>query len=234
MPGPATLALLAAARAPLLEPRPGESFEMVTPTGAALLATLCAFERPALRVERIGYGAGGRNPVGRPNVLRAWLGESADLAGIGVRTMTLVETNIDDMSGEAVGWASERLFASGAVDVWYTAIQMKKNRPGVLLQVLCHPKDEADIVRALLRETSTLGVRVREVRRHEAARESLAFRSSLGEVTVKVKRLPDEAPVPAPEFEDCRRIALATGLPLLEVYRRVQQEADERLRRPER
>jgi len=229
VPGPATLALLAKAGAPIAAPRPDERAELVTPTGAALLTTLARFERPAMRLERVGYGAGGRNPAGRPNVLRAWLGDSDDRAAPPVRTMCLVETNLDDASGEIVGWAGERLFAAGAVDVWATAIQMKKNRPGVLLQALCHPEAEPAVVATMLRETSTLGVRSRDVRRYEAPREALRFVSSLGEAAVKVKRLAGELPLVAPEYEDCRRLALASGLPLLEVYRIVQAEALARL-----
>lgn len=225
VPGPATLELLARAKAPLTAPREGERFELVTPTGAALLTTLGRFERPAMRLERVGYGAGGRDTPGRPNVLRCWLGEAAGEAAFAQREMRLLETNIDDMSPELFGWALERLFAAGAVDAWCTPIQMKKNRPATMLQALCPPEAEADLVRTLLRETSTLGVRVREVHRVEAERESLTVQTPLGQARVKVKRLPGEPARAAPEYDDCRELALASGLPLAEVFRIVADAA---------
>jgi uncharacterized protein (DUF111 family) len=197
--------------------------ELVTPTGAAILTTLGRFERPAMRLLRVGSGAGGRDLPDRPNVLRVWLGETESRDA--VRTMLLVETNIDDMPGEFFGYAMERLFAAGAADVWYTPIQMKKDRPALMLSVLCRPELEDAVVATLLRETSTLGVRVREVRRHEAPREQVRFESSLGPAAVKVKRLPGEPPHIAPEYDACRALAAATGLPLAEVYRIVASEA---------
>jgi uncharacterized protein (TIGR00299 family) protein len=227
VPGPATLELLARAGAPIAAPRPDERFELVTPTGAALLTTLGRFERPAMRLTRVGYGAGGRDTPGRPNVLRCWLGEAQDeaAAAFSQRDLRLLETNIDDMSPELFGWALERLFAAGALDAWCTPIQMKKNRPAVMLQALCPPEAEAAVVRTLLRETSTLGVRVREVRRYEAARESRTVSTPLGEARVKLKRLPGEPPRAAPEYDDCRDLALRSGLPLAEVFRTVAEHA---------
>jgi hypothetical protein len=178
-----------------------------------------------MTLDSVGYGAGARDPAERPNALRVWLGRASARPA----TMLLIETNIDDMSPELYGYAQERLFEAGAADVWLVPIQMKKNRPGVLLSVLC-PRDTEDaVVAALLRETSTLGVRVREVRRHEAAREVIEFQSSLGPAAVKVKRLPGLRPVAAPEYEPCARIARERALPLAEVYRIVQAEAQERL-----
>ncbi len=225
VPAPATLELLAAARAPLARAGEDLPMELVTPTGAAIVTTLARFERPAMRVEAVGYGAGGRDPTGRANALRLWLGESVDTAA----TMVQIDTNIDDMNPEVYGYVQELLFAAGAADVWFQPIQMKKNRPGALLSILCAPELEDACARILLRETSTLGVRVSEVRRHEAEREVMTFQSSLGEAQVKVKRLPGERPRVAPEYESCRRLAQASGLPLVEVYRIVQREAEERL-----
>jgi uncharacterized protein (DUF111 family) len=143
--------------------------------------------------------------------------------------MVLIETNIDDMTPELFGYAQERLFEAGAADVWFTPIQMKKNRPGVLLSVICSEEREAAITDVLLRETSTLGVRVREVARHEAQRETFEFESSLGPAAVKVKRLPGQPPIAAPEYEVCARIARERGLPLSDVYRAVQREAEAQL-----
>lgn len=220
VPAPATLELLCAAGAPVTgEGPPGE---LVTPTGAAILSVLGRFERPALRVHAVGYGAGSRDPADRPNVLRLWLGE----VGTALRTMRLLETNIDDMAPELLAYVQERLLAAGAADAWFTSIQMKKSRPGVMLSVLCSDGLEAEIVRLVLRETTTLGIRSREVRRFEAEREQLEFESSLGPAAVKVKRLPGEPPRIAPEYEVCRRLAEASGLPLAEVYRTVAAEAE--------
>jgi uncharacterized protein (TIGR00299 family) protein len=223
VPAPATLALLTAARAPLRSGTDEPAVELVTPTGAALLTALGRFERPAMRLMGSGTGAGGRDLPDRPNVLRVLLGET-ETAPL-VRPMVVLETNIDDMPAELFGYALERLFAAGAVDVWFTPIQMKKNRPATMLSVLCRPEQEAALVDLLLHETSTLGVRVREVQRYEAARERFEFQSSLGPAVVKVKRLAGEPPRVAPEYDVCRALAARSGLPLLEVYRIITSEA---------
>ncbi|MEX2157956.1 MAG: nickel pincer cofactor biosynthesis protein LarC [Dehalococcoidia bacterium] len=220
VPAPATLALLTNAGAPIAA-GPDPDVELVTPTGAAIVCALARFERPAMTIEAVGYGAGGRDPDERPNVLRLWLGEALGHTG----TMLLIETNIDDMSPELFGYAQERLFEAGAADVWLTAVQMKKNRPGVLVSVLCARDREDAVVRTLLRETSTLGVRVREVARHEAQREIVEFESSLGPAQVKVKCLPGEPPAVSPEYEVCARLARQHDLPLQEVYRIIENEA---------
>ena len=224
LPSPATLELLAAVGAPTTESAlPGE---LVTPTGAALVATLARFERPAMTLEKVGCGAGSRNPPGRPNVLRLWLGKDLPASR---NAVLLIETNIDDMSAEMLGYVQERLFAAGAADVWFTPIFMKKNRPATMLSLLCATEREEDVVRILLEETSTLGVRVREVRRHEAQRETFEFESSLGPACVKVKRLAGKPAQVAPEYEACRRLAQERNLPLAEVYRTVESEARSRL-----
>ncbi|MDP2950685.1 MAG: LarC family nickel insertion protein, partial [Chloroflexota bacterium] len=193
------------------------------PTGAAIITTLASFRRPAMNVQGVGYGAGSQDIPGWPNVLRLWLGTAGEEAG---QPVLLVETNIDDMNPEILGYVQERLLASGAADVWLTPIQMKKGRPGVMLSALCPAEAEEAVVGLLLRETSTLGVRLREVRRQEAEREVLEFASSLGPAAVKVKHLPGEPPRAAPEYEVCRRLAEASGQPLAEVYRIVQAEAE--------
>ena len=225
VPAPATLELVHRAKAPVRAT--SATGELVTPTGAAIVTTLATFSRPEMMtVEAVGYGAGTRDPEGRPNVLRLWLGESADAP---TRPMLLIETNIDDMTGEMLAYVQEKLLASGAADAWFTPVQMKKGRPAVMLSVICTEADEERVAGLLLRETSTLGVRVRPVHRWEAQREVLEFESSLGPAAVKVKRLPGEPPRAAPEFEACRSLAEATGLPLAEVYRIVQTEAEARL-----
>ncbi len=224
IPAPATLELLARAGAPTVEGE-GPRGELVTPTGAALLTTLGRFHRPAMRVEAVGIGAGGRDPADRSNVLRVWLGETEPSG----KRMRLIETNIDDMSPELLAYTQESLMAHGAADVWFTPIQMKKSRPAVMLSLLCQEAKEAELVDVLLRETSTLGVRVRDVSRYEAEREVFEFDSSLGHAAVKVKRLPGEEPRIAPEYEVCRHIAQDKGLPLAEVYRIVAAEAEQHL-----
>jgi uncharacterized protein (TIGR00299 family) protein len=225
VPAPATLELIAMAQAPLASSHFDRPMELVTPTGAALATVLATFDRPPMHVANVGYGAGGRDPQGWPNVLRLWTGDAIE----GRRTMVQVETNIDDMNPEIYGYVQERLFAAGAADVWMQAIQMKKNRPGVLLSVLCDAAREDAIAGVLLRETSTLGVRVTPVSRHEAQRDIFEFESSIGRAAVKVKRLPGEPVRAAPEYESCRAIAEARGLALAEVYRIVEREALDRL-----
>jgi uncharacterized protein (DUF111 family) len=202
--------------------------ELVTPTGAAIATVLATFERPPMHVTSVGYGAGGRDPEGWANVLRVWVGDAVEPARA---PMLLVETNIDDMNPELYGYVQERLFEAGAADVWFQPVQMKKNRPGVLVSVLCGADREDVVTRLLLRETSTLGVRVSPVSRHEAQRETMEFDSSLGRTAVKVKRLTGEPPRVAPEYEACRRIAEERGIPLAEVYRVIEREALERLAR---
>ncbi len=224
LPAPATLELIARAGAPTVEGE-GPRGEMVTPTGAALLTTIGRFDRPAMRIETVGIGAGGRDPADRPNVLRVWLGETEPPG----KRMRLIETNIDDMSPELLAYTQESLLERGAADVWFTPIQMKKSRPAVMLSVLCQEALEADLVQVLLSETSTLGVRVRDVSRYEAERDVFEFESSLGPAAVKVKRLPGEEPRVAPEYEVCRRIAVEKALPLAEVYRIVAAEAEHQL-----
>lgn len=223
VPAPATLELMALAGAPLTSSVGEPAVELVTPTGAAIVTTLATFERPPMRVTGVGYGAGGRDIPGRPNVLRLCLGER--IAGDRRRTMLLVETNIDDMNPELLGYVQERLFEVGAADVWFVPIQMKKNRPATLVSVLCPHDCEEVVVSILLRETTTLGVRISEVNRREADRESLEFESSLGTAAVKLKRLEGEEPQVSPEYEPCRRLALQHGMSLADVYRVVAEEA---------
>lgn len=222
VPAPATLELAAMAGAPV-EIRESVSHEMTTPTGAALLTVLADFQTPPqLTLQRVGYGAGRTDLPGMPNVTSVWLCEAAHPAGDPV---VLLETNIDDAQGVLMGYTQERLFALGALDVWITPIQMKKNRPGVVLSALVPVALQEEAVETVLRETPTLGVRVRPVQRQTAHRETVPFHSKYGVVAVKVKYL-DERPVSvAPEYEDCRRLALDLGVPLQELYQQVLTEA---------
>ena len=231
VPAPATAALFAMANAPVAAP-PGNAHntgEMVTPTGAAILTTLADFTHPQIGVKRIGYGLGTRDSAQYPNALALWLGDEKPAAySVGVK---LIETNIDDMNGELLGYVQERLLAIGARDVWFTPIQMKKNRPAVTLSVIASADIEAAAVELIMRETSTLGVRVRPLERIEAGREVTRIDTSLGSAAVKLKRLNDAVVSVAPEYEDARRIALERRLPLQQVYAAIQREADERFLR---
>jgi len=225
VPAPATLELVASSGAPIRPTPSPELGELVTPTGAAIVTTLASFDSPTFSLHRIGYGVGARELATIPNVLPLWLGEMTEEE----RQLMLFETNIDDMSPGLYGYVLERLFERGAVDVWFTPIQMKKNRPAVMLSVLASAEVEGQIVETILRETSTLGVRVQRMARHESAREIVQFDSSLGQATVKVKLLHGVRIALSPEFEDCRRLAQKHGLPLQEVYRIITAEASAQL-----
>jgi uncharacterized protein (TIGR00299 family) protein len=230
-PAPATLELAAMAGAPVAADRPiyQGAGELTTPTGAAIITTLAAFEQPAMAVTKIGVGLGSKDPESFPNVVRVWLGEIAQRPAARVQgEIVLLETNLDDVTGEVLGYAQECLFALGALDVWHTPIQMKKNRPGVMLSALVPQSLETPAAELILRETPTLGVRTRPVERYIAGRESVLMELELGPVRVKVKSLEGKPVSAAPEFEDCRRIALETGLPLQEVYQRASEEARRR------
>ena len=210
VPGPATVELLAGARARTrASPGPGEC---LTPTGAALLAELARFEEPALTLERVAIGAGSRDAPW-PNVARLLLGQLAE------RSHVELVTNIDDMNPQLFSAASERLLAAGALDVWLAPIQMKKGRPGVMLTVIAPAALEAALADALLRETTTLGVRVRPLsHRHEARREERRVETPFGAVTVKVKWLGREAVGAAPEYDDCVAAARAHSKSVREVH----------------
>ena len=220
LPAPATLELLAAVGAPTA-PAPGPG-ELVTPTGAALLAELAQFRQPELHLRRIGYGAG-QKVFDWPNVARLWIGEEFGEAAVQTareptESLVVIETNIDDMNPELFEPVQRRLFDAGALDVWTTAIGMKKSRPGTLLRVLAPPALEPALAALLLRETTTLGVRVHPVRRHVAERDATTVATPFGPVRVKVKRVEGKAVGAKPEFDDCQALAAATGTPLPAVY----------------
>ena len=229
VPAPATAALFEMANAPVAAPpnNAHNTGEMVTPTGAAILTTLATFQHPQINVQRIGYGLGTRDSQQYPNALALWLGDEQDSGySTGVK---LIETNIDDMSGEMLGYVQERLFGMGARDVWFTPIQMKKNRPATMLSVIVAADKEAEAVEMVMRETSTLGVRVRQLERIEAEREVIRIQTSLGEVAVKIKRLKGTIVSVSPEYEDARACALNKGLSLQAVFGRIQREAESQL-----
>ena len=229
VPAPATAALFEMANAPVVAPpnNAHNTGEMVTPTGAAILTTLATFQHPQIDVQRIGYGLGTRDSHQYPNALALWLGsEAVTKYSTGVK---LIETNIDDMSGEMLGYVQERLFEMGARDVWFTPIQMKKNRPATMLSIIVSADKETEAVELVLRQTSTLGIRVRQLERIEAEREVVDVETTLGSVAVKLKRLNGAIVSVAPEYEDARLRALEKDLPLQEVFNRIQREAESQI-----
>ncbi len=238
-PAPATLELVAAAGAPVAADSPvfEGAGELTTPTGAALITTLAQFRRPAFSVDAVGVGLGAKDPPGFPNAVRIWLGEmqpaqreEQDRPNIyQPASVVLLETNLDDVPGVVLGYAQERLFALGALDVWYTPVQMKKNRPGTVLSVLVPKALERAAFELILRETPTLGIRTRLVDRYVAERHSVTIETELGPLSVKVKSLEGSPVSAAPEPDDCRRIATETGIPFQEVYQRALEAARRQL-----
>jgi len=218
LPAPATLEILAGAKAPT-RPAPGPG-EWVTPTGAALVAELAAFTQPLMNLERIALGAGQKD-CPWPNVARLWLGAFESHG-----PLVELETNIDDMNPQLFPAVSEKLFSLGAKDVWFQPIQMKKNRPAILLTVLGRAEDEAVLSRALFEQTTTLGVRVKILHhRHEARRELRTVDTPYGKVSVKLKWLESRAVGAMPEYEDCRGLAAASGVPVKDVMDAATAEA---------
>ncbi|MCE7987332.1 MAG: nickel pincer cofactor biosynthesis protein LarC [Caldilinea sp. CFX5] len=217
LPAPATLALLTAVNAPT-RPAPGPG-ELVTPTGAALLAELATFHQPRMKLQRIGIGAG-QKEFAWPNVARLWLGEPVDEGAL-----VQMETNIDDMNPELYAAVSDQLFAAGALDVWTTPIQMKKGRPAVLLGVLAPASREQVLADLLLRETTTLGLRVHTVHRHEAPRDFITVETPYGVIPVKRKWLYNRVVGVKPEYDACLRLAQEQGVSVRLVHEAAQVAA---------
>jgi|HubBroStandDraft_2_1064218.scaffolds.fasta_scaffold25601_2 uncharacterized protein (TIGR00299 family) protein len=221
VPAPATLELLK--NAPVYSS--GIQFELVTPTGAAIVKTLAkrfaAF--PRMKIEKTGYGAGTRDFSGHANVARLTIGEGqAERAAQGpTETITVLEANIDDLNPQVFGYVIDRLLEENALDAFGVPVQMKKNRPGMLLTVLCRNADASKIMELIFTETSTLGVRQREEVRRILARESVTVETRWGDVRLKVASMNGAITNCAPEYEDCRRIATEYHVPL----KRVMQEA---------
>jgi pyridinium-3,5-bisthiocarboxylic acid mononucleotide nickel chelatase len=212
LPAPATLEILASAHAPLT-PSPAQA-ELVTPTGAGILAALATFQRPDLCLERIGVGAG-RKDFDWPNVLRLWIGQSSPDGDL---PLVLLETNIDDMNPQYYGTVMTRLFKEGARDVFFTPIYMKKNRPATMISVIARRSEEARLARILLEQTSTLGLRVQPVYRFEAEREFKQVETPFGMLPVKVKILDGKRIQAQPEYDACLAAAEAANVPVGEVY----------------
>ncbi len=214
VPAPATAELLKGI--PLAES--SVPHELTTPTGAAIVATLAdAFgPLPAMTLERIGYGAGKRDLDQQANLVRLFVGEAPHARG--GETVWVVETNLDDVTGELIGYCTARLRDLGVLDVYTTAIQMKKGRPAVKLSVLCEEPQVGAVEAVVFAETSTLGVRRWPVRRHVLPRRPHQVQTPWGPVEGKIGWLDDGSPRFAPEFESCRQIATRHGVPLQEVF----------------
>lgn len=213
VPAPAALSLM--------EGRPiyssGEEAELLTPTGAALLTFLGSEfgKMPLMRVERVGYGAG-KADLSHPNLLRLIIGKDDGLAG--QEEVMVVETNIDDMNPQLYDYVMERLLGMGALEVFLTPIQMKKNRPAVLVTVICSQEKLSSVVDFLIRETSTIGLRWRREERSCADREIVTLRTKYGNVRFKLARWKGMEVNLSPEYEDCKRIALARKVSIKEVF----------------
>ena len=214
VPAPATLELLAGA-----EIEPGGDSELTTPTGAAILAASVEEygAMPAMRVDGDGWGAGDRELADRPNLLRVVAGVRAPLAGVAGDEVAVVEANIDDMNPELCEPLLEALFAAGAVDAWFTPIVMKKSRPALTVAALCPPVARDAVAAALLRESTTIGVRFSTRERHVLPRRLVEVDTPWGKVPVKVAGDGDAANA-APEYEACRTLATAAGVPVKRVY----------------
>ncbi len=225
LPAPATVGLLAGV------PVVGSPLdvETVTPTGAAILSSLVTTfgPIPPMRLVTTGYGAGSRD-LSIPNLLRLMVGESSDTlsdSGVLAEAVAVLETNIDDLNPEFYDHVMTRLLAEGALDVFLSPIQMKKNRPATLLQVLAKPADADKLTRLILMETTTLGVRRQIVARHCLVRSSQTVDTQYGPVRIKTARWGEDELRVKPEYDDCRRLAEELHLPLHVVYRAAEQAA---------
>ena len=213
VPAPATVELL---RGFPTRPGDGEG-ELVTPTGAAIVAALATpGPAPEIGIHAVGYGAGERTLKDRPNLLRLVLGERLDAPGH--EDLLVVETNIDDLNPELYDHVMERLLSAGARDVYLAPVHMKKNRPGIVLSVLCGESERERLVAIMLNETSAIGVRYYPVRRRILDRTVKEVGTAYGAVRVKVALAPDGHENLAPEYDDCKRIAIQKGVPIKRVY----------------
>lgn len=201
--------------------------ELITPTGAAIISTLCDDygTLPEIQVETTAYGAGTREYENFPNVLRIFIGSATNAAETGnfpdsveltafsgKQQLVLIETNIDDSTPQVIGFVMERAFELGARDCWFTPIQMKKNRPGVLLSILCDSEKKQELIEMLYRETTTIGIRISSIERHTLEREIKTVSTEFGDVAVKIAKSGDSIVNVMPEYDDVRRIALEKGV----------------------
>ena len=214
IPSPATIALLK--DIPIYSS--GQDVEMVTPTGAALISSLCSSfgPMPPMVVEEVGYGVGSRTLSDRPNLFRILIGKDADKES--TETVVLLEANLDDMSPELSGYLMETLFEAGARDVSFCPVYMKKNRPGIQLQVIGQPEDRERLTAIIFKESTTLGVRYSYGQRTVLKRETVVVDSPWGKMNVKKVIDRDGRAMFLPEYEECKRIARENNLPLRDVY----------------
>lgn len=192
--------------------------ELVTPTGAGILAAFASFSQPAMTVDRLGVGAG-HAELEKPNILRVMIGQGSD-AEVGC---VVIEANIDDMTAEQLGAVLNTALDCGALDAWFTAIQMKKNRPAVKLSLIVPANDEEKFSDFLLKHTTTLGVRSIAMKRKLAKRSVVEVETRFGQVKMKIKETDDGDKHAHPEYDDCERIARAVELPFLTVYEEAMQ-----------
>jgi hypothetical protein len=198
----------------------GVQRELVTPTGAAIVATLCdSFgPQPAMAVSDIGYGAGTADLEGQPNVLRIMIGEAAGQVVPGYdEEIAVIEANLDDMNPQIYGYVLEKALGAGALDVYTTPVQMKKNRPGTLLTMLCKPSDTNALMSLIFAETTTFGARAYRAQRRTLPRESVSVTTSYGDVRIKLSRVNGRILHVAPEYDDCRKLASEKNVPLQQV-----------------
>jgi uncharacterized protein (TIGR00299 family) protein len=225
VPTPATAELLKGAP---LAPSPVKA-ELTTPTGAAILATVVTkyTDTPAMTVEAIGHGAGTKDFLEQPNILRLFVGEAGGRPSPGLEsdTVCILETNLDDVPPEVIGYCHDQLFAAGALDVFSLPIQMKKNRPGVLLTVIAADESVPALEAILFRETGTFGVRRHRADRAKLRREPITVETPWGTVAAKRGWRADGFEVVTPEYDDCARLARENGVPLREVYDAVRAAA---------
>ena len=196
--------------------------EMVTPTGAAILGTIAEFSQPVFKIESTGCGLGTRNPDSYPNVITITTGTDGQV--MAESKLTLIETNIDDSTGETLGYVFEQILSMGARDVWLTPIQMKKNRPGIQLSTLVDSELADAVIEYVLTETSTFGIRTRHINRVEAGRRIKEIECKYGVAKVKFKILDNKEISAHPEYEDCKKLAHENHVTLQEVYDAIRQE----------
>jgi uncharacterized protein (TIGR00299 family) protein len=216
VPAPATARLLQGA--PTYSN--GVQSELVTPTGAAIVATLCDSFGPQLpmSVSAIGYGAGTTDLEGQPNVFRIMIGEATEKnISAADEEISIIEANLDDMNPQIYGYVVEKALLAGALDVYTTALQMKKNRPGTLLTILCRPPDTEALMSLLFAETTTFGIRTHRAQRRALPREWVNVSTSFGDVRIKLSRSNGHIQHAAPEYDDCRKLAVEKQVPLQQV-----------------
>jgi uncharacterized protein (TIGR00299 family) protein len=222
VPAPATLRVLG--DAPVYSS--GLPFELLTPTGALVLTEYADAYGPvpAVRIDRIGYGAGDRDLPETPNVLRVVVGTAAEDADTTpAMRVTVMACEIDDMNPQIFGALMDRLYAAGALEVFYQPVQMKKNRPGTLMTVVCRPGDRRTLAELVFRETTTIGVRYHEMDRECLDRDTVPVATPWGDVRVKVARRGDDVLNAQPEFDDVARLAAEHGVPIKDVHAQAQK-----------